>query len=217
METLRYSWFWLAKGYLSLSRQGVIKLGKERKDGELDFIIAAILFNLKHAIELILKSGMVTKTESFDKNHNLDLLSNRLRKETKTKSKHLNSLVKISKKYHNFNFSKRKFKKANFFDIENEVFRYPISSNKKYILSSEVIKRFDRGDILEISRDIDQLDKIMSKLYPILRREAGANSSLRERHMTSAVASLLAPRISKRKISAIVRERNRNGQPISRG
>lgn len=191
---------WLANSYLTLSKLGIDKIEKDATYNENNSIACAIIFNIKHSIELILKCLTVTAStgESYEQKHDLRKLSILLRKVSRTKSQDLIKLMAIAEKYYNLDFWGGKLKQDGFCDSENEVFRYPTSSKGGYVLDMQKMKGLKPDDIMELTNDVRELERIGSRIYRIIRRK---KMTLTPYHQARLIVSICSPRRSKRKVS----------------
>ena len=212
MKTLpRHNWIWVAKSYLSLSKAGLATLEMDINVNRNNYTLCAIVFNVKHAIELIIKTLLVTATTKYDKNHNLRSLSMRLKKQTKSKSKTLDELISISEKYHGLDIFGGVLKKTGFVDTDNDAFRYPFSHHN-YALDLQLIKELGKVDILEIKTDIAKLEKLAGKLYRSWRNRNGPRVSTYQR--ARWFAYMLEPKARKSSVRRKIERRTRTGQSV---
>ena len=170
---IKYTMF--ARAYLILSYRGTEEVLKKIKTGkhdnpfgklapdmmyEVNFLLAPILFNLKHAIEIFLKGLIILNEQEFEKKHDIDKLFKKLLKRTNKENlkKYLLQLKPLIKKYHQNNFLKDKIK-INFTieDKLNDVFRYPDNKANLQLDFIYIFNRFNEKDIKEIQQDLQAL------------------------------------------------------------
>lgn len=186
-----FEYIFFTRAFLLLAYSGIenkqINLAEEREELVPDFakqyILAPVFFNIKHAIELFIKS--VSKIfeltdKDFEKKHDINFLFLKIRglldKNKKIKEEDINKLEKLILKYHHLEFLNKKIKN-NFIitDKENDVFRYP-DNKAGFVLNFEnIFYQFKESDIEEIKHDIKQLHKLF---YDIGAKILGINEEI---------------------------------------
>ena len=169
----KYEWLFFADSYLSLARIGLEELKNEhyiRKTSweynfsyENKWLLIAIIYNIKHAIELALKIFSISINREYLKTHNTqDLASDLMAKMPKIKKiEVIEKFVDITFKYYKCEFLDRKIlNNINVLDIQNDIFRYPDNSAFSK-LDLEVFKILNNKDIDEL---LDDTKKIKSYL-----------------------------------------------------
>lgn len=184
----KYEWIWYAQSYLSLARIGLEELTREeymrRTNNALTknntepgtfidgfayrnkHLLFPIIYNLKNAIELIIKSLMVTIDKEFVKKHDMGVVINGLKitiEEKKlilTKPKKVEELIEIANKYYKLEFWNKKLFDSCVFDSQNDIFRYPDNS-AKFVLNLEILKSVSEKDIKELQEDIEELNSLL--------------------------------------------------------
>ncbi len=128
-------WGSLAKGYLLLSEQGFLYLQSKKQSGNFHVgsnvkysledgnMIIASIWNLKHGLELVVKSLGVYFDNQYWNDHDLLSLFNNVKNKIIYNSleRDITVLENLVKKYHGCKFSK----KTHFDDINNNYLRYP--------------------------------------------------------------------------------------------
>lgn len=123
------------------------------------YILAPSLFNIKHAIEVFLKSTALLLEESIDYTHDIGrLFSNLKEKLPISKTSEVEKLKKLIEKYYHLSFLKEMVG-GNFIieDIKNDVFRFPDNSAKISLDFEEILPRFSTSDIEKFKKDIRQI------------------------------------------------------------
>jgi hypothetical protein len=152
---------------------------------ENNYIIAPILYNIKHAIELFIKA--ISKIfelndKDFENKHDLKILFSKIK--IKLNKNHniqssIEELEKLIIKYHQNKFIDKKLK--NNFSMEdekNDVFRYPDNKAKIDLNFEKIFSQFKEKDFSEeIKNDIQQFYKLF---YDIGREILGINKELQE-------------------------------------
>lgn len=185
----KYEWIWYAQSYLSLARIGLEELiGRKymrRTNNALaennntpglfidsfayenKHLLLPIIYNLKSAIELALKSLGVMINEEFIKKHNTEIIVSELEtviKEiglTMPKPKKLKELVEIANKYCKLEFwDKKLYSNSCVADSQNDIFRYPDNS-ANFILNLETFKSVSDKNIEELLNDIGTINSLL--------------------------------------------------------
>lgn len=139
----KWNWFFIAKSYLALAYIGIKEI-KEKKyckepnvlwrvslqiyDGKL--LLVPVLWNLKHGIEIILKSLNISINSEYIQEHNLSKLVESLQISLKNlginNNTYIDELCKLVSKYYGCEFWTKKLVDAqDIEDSKNDCFRYP--------------------------------------------------------------------------------------------
>ena len=178
----KYYWMFVAKSYLAMAQIGVSELLEKKYlsvsnanynhalyatqiqvyDGKL--LLMPILFNIKHAIEVMLKAHSITFQQSYFKTHNIEDLKNGLTTvlgiSDPSKDRYFNDIVKIVDKYYKLNMLGNKLIGHQIaFDIDNDVFRYPEGNKSSFQLDLHLFQQVTDEEISELSKDIDLLNR----------------------------------------------------------
>jgi len=180
------NWFLFAWGYLEIAESGCDKfLEKDKGDEDKEFlnstIIISIVFNIKHALEIVIKSFNKTINGNFDKTHNINNLfksfENKILskikdpKDIKETKKDLESLSLIVYHYYELKLFQEHFQKKSDFIIEdpkNTFLRYPENNEQEgvaFVINFyDVIERIKDGEVQEMKEDVEEIKIIMSHL-----------------------------------------------------
>lgn len=166
-------WAFIAKSYLALAYIGLQELENKKyfykekasilRSGQwqvydAQLLLIPIIWNFKHAIELILKAHSVTFQGKYLKTHNTKILKTSLSKilDIKEKDKHFNEFVNTIDKYYRLKFFGGKlFTSSQILDINNDIFRYPESSKLKFQLDLKKFQKITQKEIDELKKDIE--------------------------------------------------------------
>jgi len=184
-ELSKYHWMIYARSYLKLAGIGIeeFKNGNCIKKGldemffyENRWLLIPIVWNLKHSIELIIKTLSVTIDEQYIKEHNLSTLKRDLIKLLNElnieKPQKIDEIAIIIDKYYKCEFwDKRLLKEISIEDGANDLFRFPeskvtfeldlIESIENIPFSREA--KYEKGTE-ELSEDIKKLGELFSGL-----------------------------------------------------
>ena len=142
---------------------------------ENNYLLAPVIFNFKHAMEIFLKTiPQFLFIEPDKKSHDLKYLFQKIEKKLNDK-KNTENLKRLIVKYHHNNFLKNKIKE-NFIieDRSNDVFRYPDNKANVSLNFFYIFNRFDEKDLIELQKDIKNFDKFSYKIGAgILTKEFG--------------------------------------------
>lgn len=159
-------WGSIAKGYLELAKLGLghflgietnrvfLNEGKKSllslRDGNL---LIASIWNIKHGLELAIKSLRVSIDKSYQKGHDLNSLFNDLKNNIKDLciERDLQMMEKIVKKYYNCDFSR----KTTFNDSQNDYFRF--AEGKNGVLNYSFVHDVTQEDIRQFLNDINNI------------------------------------------------------------
>ena len=188
-RTSELNWFLFSSSYLDIAECGCDKfLDLEEKICEKNenyinrFIIISIVFNIKHALEIIIKFfTKISVKESYKPNHNLNELFKEFKKvekkittekDKKELRKNLESLQLIVYEYFRLKLFQEHVEENCDFLIEddtNTFLRYPEESKVKFVMDfSSVIEKIESCDIRRTKEDIRKIRKIMFDLQKIL-------------------------------------------------
>ncbi|MCD6085427.1 hypothetical protein J7J41_00320 [bacterium] len=175
------SWSFFAPAYLEISRLGCMSLLKKKKFKDSDkFLLLPIVYNLRHALEIMMKSFIQKFDSNYSKTHNIGILYKELEKKIKNGNcrKILDEIYLLVVKYQQMPFFKEGFKEgliAPFWvdDRNNTLLRYPgfvevsifIDFNNLFFN----IDDFTFRDMLEdIKTDIETVIDIMHKWRSVI-------------------------------------------------
>src|SRR3989304_8259372 len=104
-----HRWVWYVYGYLSLARIGIKKLEEENKipstitsfenyfSYRKKYLLIPIIYNIKHAIEIINKALKIQVDKKYIKSHNAAHFINALKKSIKKAGLKISKPIKINK------------------------------------------------------------------------------------------------------------------------
>ena len=177
--TTEFDWVMFAQSYFYIARlacQELLDDGSKKHNRGLSNSInlpyktanlyVAILFNIKHGIEVFIKSLGILDFGGYEEGHDIHVLFQNLKKrmETKLTPKDLDQMEKLIIYFYKPNFLKRKVK--DFYeiaDIKNDIFRYPDNNAKIQISWELILDLFDRSDVEEIKDNLDKLLGLFNK------------------------------------------------------
>lgn len=191
----KYEWIFYAYSYLGLARIGCNELINQKyrnkrslmddllygtKKSMSRYLLISIFFNIKHALELLIKGSGVNLDRKYWKSHDIDFLLNDFERRVKTflNLKHEDKIFKkiseikpIIQKYFCCEFLEG-IKGAK--DFQNELFRYPESSDKSlasysdFFKKSNIFEQLENFDIAKIKMTLEDIDKI-HRLFAIIQ------------------------------------------------
>jgi len=178
----KYEWISFARAYLSIAKIGIQELeyqryadrvGKNSFEYSFSCLMIPVIWNLKHAIELILKSlGIYEDLKSKNGHNYFAILKEILKKENiKYTEIEITNLAKIAVKYYKCEFLNKKLFKENFIitDPRNDIFRYP--AHHFYPLEFQNLKDISiKKDFTEINNDIQKFEFLLNKIDSRIRK-----------------------------------------------
>lgn len=175
-ERTRYEWVSFTRSYLSLARIGLEELKNKhyiRKCSfEYDFeynnkhLLIPIIFNIKHSIELIIKSLGVNIDKKYAWGHNLkNLIKDLQSKMPKIKKQNkIKEFVKLVFKYYKCKFWSNKIVgQSDIIDRKNDIFRFP-DNDANFILDLILFKNISQKETDELLNDIKKLNALLGIL-----------------------------------------------------
>ncbi len=162
----KYEWMSYATSYLSMARIGIEELISQNYIRKTSFehlfsyenkgLLIPIIYNIKHAIEIIVKSLGININKQYLISHDLNDLANDLKikmPEIK-KPKIVNEFSVIINKYYKCEFwDKKLINTAKILDVKNDIFRFPDNS-AAFVIDLEVLKTINCNEIQELQDDI---------------------------------------------------------------
>ena len=137
------------------------------------WLLVPIVWNLKHAIELIVKTLNITVNKQYLMKHDLAMLSDDLKESLQKlkikKPEKVEDLAIIIDKYYKCEFwDKKLIKEDTIFDIENDIFRYPES--KMFLKSDipQVLRDIPFNNEVVYSRETEEISEDIKKLGSLL-------------------------------------------------
>ncbi len=180
-ETKRTNWYIFTFSFLSLSDIGCDHLLTNKADGFDRGLILSILFNLKHSLEIVMKTISYHVCGEFDKGHDLQDLIEKLknktrkRKNNKAIKKHLDNLEKLLMKYRQLNLFQGALKSSLVFnDKNNKLFKYPDNDKDGGgivldINYSTLVDKLTKSDVKDIKKDIGKIKDILDSMKGIIK------------------------------------------------
>ena len=126
-------------------------------------MLAPILYNMKHAIEIFIKTLFLFSGIEPDYKHDLSSLFKHIKIKIKKliNWKKLTDLETIIKKYYECEIIKNKIKKDLVInDCSNDVFRYPRNMAYVSLDFSKIFSKFTKKDVSMLRKDIKKLDRL---------------------------------------------------------
>ncbi len=181
----KYEWIWYVLGYLSIARISLEKLKNDqypKKDpGEKlayydKFVLLAVIWNIKHALELIIKHLGLMVDKTYLQSHNSEILIKDLTKRIKSlkiyKPEKIDELAKIINKYYRLEFlGKEFFIDKNTLDVKNSLFRYPNNSIDVGFVNQITVEEID-----ELLKDIEFVRRLRAILDISLQAKGKAKT-----------------------------------------
>lgn len=174
-----HRWIWFAYSYLALTEIGLEKLKeginnpnnirsiKDYFAFRKKYLFIPIIYNLKHALEIILKGLNIQANNEYIQTHDaiinkkaLQLIISKFSDKEKLKN-----LDKIVDKYYRIEFfNKNLSQKIKISDVHNDIFRFPENS-ARFFLDSECFGVFEKS---EVNKFIDELKEDLTLLFNLL-------------------------------------------------
>ena len=178
------SWYVFFSAYIRLADNGCDYLIDNGLSGENKYIIVGIIYNLKHSLEVLVKSLL----KNFDNRSKKDMEKDIERTHV---TKDLFEKLKKSPKFENFE-KKKKFEtnqvkllickydelpilkeylKGNFIigDYKNEFFKYPENDTKIIVDYAKLLNQFNKKNIKEIKEDIKKIFNIVKGIKTAIK------------------------------------------------
>ncbi|MBU1016740.1 MAG: hypothetical protein ABIJ36_00595 [Patescibacteria group bacterium] len=172
----KWDWQFVAKSYLALAYIGVEEMrekkycnqptllwrvSKQTYDAKL--LLIPIIWNIKHAIELVLKTHSVTFQKGYFKTHNLRDLKDGLAKilsiQNQSKDKKFDELVRIVDKYYSIRiFNGKLLNSQTAFDTDNDIFRYPEGNKAKFELNLKLFGTITDEELVGLQKEVDLIN-----------------------------------------------------------
>lgn len=181
----KYEWLVYSRAFLKMADIGMEEFkGKKYVKRGLDdyfhydkykYLLIPIIWNFKHAIELVVKTLGVAIDKQYLKNHDLTVLKNDLKqllRELKIKKQEkFEDLAEIIDKYYRCEFwDKKIIRTGTILDVDNDIFRYP-ENKAPFFFDWQILKdiplvalkngtRYSR-ETEELSDDIKKLESLL--------------------------------------------------------
>ncbi len=182
-----YEWIQFYGSYLAIAYLGCQELEDKKyktpdnKEYEIEDLIIPVYFNLKHGIEIYIKTLHLVLDDKYDQGHDIKILFSKLKtkidnnkpniKETTAPNnyivtkddvekfpEYLNEIEDSINYFYEVGLLQKKIK-DNFliYDEMNDIFRYPENKATIDIEWPAILKRFNSQDILEIKEQVKNL------------------------------------------------------------
>lgn len=177
--TTEFDWLIFAQSYFYIARlacQELLDRREEKHNRSLDDNIklsyktsnlyVAILFNVKHGVEVFIKFLSILDFGEYEEGHNIHDLFLRFRKKVsgKLEKEDLDKMEELIQHFYKLEFLKPKIKEFyEISDIQNDIFRYPDNHAKIQVRWELIIDMFNERDIAEIKYNLDKFLKLLNK------------------------------------------------------
>jgi len=177
--TTEFDWVIFAQSYFYIARLACQELldGKKEKHNRSLFnnidlpyktanLYIAILFNIKHGIEVFIKSLGILDVGEYERGHDIHVLFQSFKKRmvVKLSQDDLRKMEQLIIYFYKPSFLKTKIKEFyEITDTENDIFRYPDNSAKIQLRWELIIDLFNSSDVQEIKNKLDELLKLFNK------------------------------------------------------
>ena len=134
-------------------------------------MLIPIIYNIKHAIEIIYKALKVQVDVKYIRSHNIIDLSKAVKESIEKlgltiKSTELDELAIIAEKYFKLKiFNKKVINATSIFDSQNDIFRFPND-----ILNSEKLNEVSKKEINEFLIDIKKLNQLLCAIKESIQK-----------------------------------------------
>lgn len=171
-------WQFVAESYLAIAYSGIEKLksyirssGSEKTEFHkresgwyrayaAQLLLIPIVWNIKHAVELVLKAHTVNFQGKYFKTHDLSELKKELAKifkiDKNSKDEKFNEFILLVDKYYKMEMFNQKLSAV--FDLDNDFLRYPEGSNINAQLDLRAFGKITEDEIDGLLRDIQLID-----------------------------------------------------------
>lgn len=174
------NWYMFTFSFLTLASMGCDNLLSNKVDPWDRGMVISIIFNLKHSLEVVLKTISNHLNESFDPGHDVQDLVSKLKKRIKGRknAREINECLQefdeLLVKYRQFKLFKNVLKDSIVFDDKsNKLFKYPDNNKEGGIVLdinySELVSRLTKSDLREIKSDITKIMNNLGKIKSILK------------------------------------------------
>ena len=138
------------------------RVSKQTYDAKL--LLIPIIWNIRHAIELVIKAHNVTFQKKYIKTHKLSDLKDQLTKtlciEKEGDDEKFDELVHIIDKYYKFEvFDSTLINKQVIFDVDNDILRYPEGNKANIKLDLKLFVKISDEELTELQNDIELINR----------------------------------------------------------
>lgn len=127
------------------------------------WLLISVIYNIKHAIEIVVKSLGVSIDKQYLKSHDLNALISDLKVKVPQikKQDKINELAIIVNKYYKCEFwNKKIITTGSVFDLQNDVFRYP-DNTVSFVVDLQAFETIGYKEIKELLEDIEKLERLL--------------------------------------------------------
>jgi hypothetical protein len=177
--TTEFDWVIFAQSYFYIARLACQELldekiekhdkslsNKIRLPYKISNLYVAIIFNIKHGIEVFLKSLGILDSGEYEEGHDIYNLFQNLKKKMggKIDDQDLFSIEQLITYFYKPDFIRPKIKELyEITDVQNDIFRYPDNKAKIKIHWELIIDLFKKQDVEEIKNNLDKLLALFNK------------------------------------------------------
>lgn len=169
-------WIFIAKSYLALAYIGIEEIGQKeyftkpsylwrvsRQVYDAKLLLIPIIWNIKHAIELILKADSITFRKGYTKTHNLGDLKDELKAilciNKAGEDKKFDEFAGMIDKYYKIEvFNGMLIENQTVFDTDNDIFRYPEGNKASFKLNVKLFEQVMDNELTELRDDIELIN-----------------------------------------------------------
>jgi hypothetical protein len=176
-----YNWIWFSQGYINstiillntlLENQQIPNKPTDNlwlPSSDIQYITIPIFYNIRHSLELIIKTTEVfkdTPTSKIFKTHDNRTLTEALIKTYGTDDKIAGEFISIARKYYNEEFYKNNFSKCSLPDDPmNTLFRFPEKKGEISYIDPTIFSKINKTLVSEIKIDVERLNILLYKFY----------------------------------------------------
>lgn len=170
-------WIFFAKSYLALAYIGIEEIRNKKYCKKPSYLwrvseqvydekllLIPIIWNIKHAIELVLKAHNVTFQKGYSKIHKLcnlkDELAVTLCINKEGEDAKFDELVRVVDKYYRLEvFDGKLVNKKTIFDTDNDILRYPDGNKANIKLDIKLFTKISDEELTELQNDIELINR----------------------------------------------------------
>ncbi len=176
-------WYIFVNSYLNLSLYACESILTKKFTTKNKAVLIAIIFNIKHSLEIIIKAFQKTLNEETEVKygHNIKLLISEFKKniikkskntpeKKKSLSKDIGKLEDFINKYYELSILNSYLKDCfTISDPENTFLRYPKNSAYLTVNYDKLFNQMTNADLVNIKKDIDMIAVLVKKIKPTLQ------------------------------------------------
>lgn len=169
-------WIFIAKSYLALAYIGIEEIGQKeyctkpsylwrvsRQAYDAKLLLIPIIWNIKHALELILKADSITFRKGYTKTHKLSDLKDELKTilciNNAGEDKKFDEFANMIDKYYKIEvFNGMLIGNQTVFDVDNDIFRYPEGNKASFKLNVKLFEQAMDNELTELRDDIELIN-----------------------------------------------------------